>query len=103
MNKLILNLVGSTDHLNVVGRIELEKQFQWFYVQRFKEQLTKLSKIWLYLSYYITPKQVPCSSGWYSPSEWHICWTFVLFEGEDPYKKDATSRRWTYTAWYCIK
>ena len=30
MNKLILNLVGSTDHLNVVGRIELEKQFQWF-------------------------------------------------------------------------
>ena len=39
--KLILNLMGSTDHLNVVGRIELEKQFQRFYVQRFKEQSKK--------------------------------------------------------------
>ena len=44
MNKLILNLVGSTDHLNVVGRIELEKQFQRFYVQRFKEQSKKIGQ-----------------------------------------------------------
>ena len=44
MNKLILNLVGSTDHLNVIGRIELEKQFQWFYVQRFKEQSKKIGQ-----------------------------------------------------------
>ena len=81
--------MGSTDHLNVVGRIELEEQFQWFCVQRFKGQSKKLSKIWFYLSYYITPKQVPCSSGWYSPSEWHICWTLILFESEVPNKKRA--------------
>ena len=45
MNKLILNLVGSTDHLNVVGRIELEKQFQSFYVQKLKEQSKRIEQI----------------------------------------------------------
>ena len=71
----------------LLAALNWKSSFSDFMFRGSKNNLKKLGKIWFYLSYYITPKQVPCSSGWYSPSEWHICWTLILFEGEDPYKR----------------